>query len=427
MKQADHVLALDVQLELEGETLQLGRLAWRASERRAYFEFSRVALDRGLELSPFRLPLRPGVQAGPHAPFEGLHGLFNDSLPDGWGRKLLDRRLQRLGYDYTTLAPLDRLSFVGATGMGALRYKPTGLLEEIAGDEIDLDWLAAQAELVQADAPDADVDRLLAAQGGSGGVRPKIVVGLNPQTGLTVRDKNAGLPDGYESWLVKFRSESDPREIGPEEYAYSLMARAAGVEIPETRLLKGSSGNSYFAVKRFDRSKAGSFHVHTLSGLLDADHRAPEVDYRTLLKVTRLLARDERHVERMFGRMVFNVLARNRDDHSKNHAFLLRADGTWVPSPAYDLTFSLGPGGEHNMAVAGEGRTPGQRQIIEEARAASIAEARAKRIYDEVRAAVDGWPGFAEQSGLSERRTAELDYILNARGSAPQGNVDASA
>lgn len=420
MKAIDHVPLAEVLLDLGGEKIAIGRIAWRSSERRSYFEYSEAALDRNLNLSPFKLALKPGAQAAPHSPFEGLHGLFNDSLPDGWGRKLLDRRLQRLGYDFLTLAPIDRLSFVGMSGMGALRYRPVGVLEDIADRSIDLDWLAHQAELVQEEAPDADVDKLQAAQGGSGGVRPKIVVGLDPKTGLMVRDDTTGLPRGYEPWIVKFRSEGDPREIGPEEYAYSLMAREAGIDMPETTLLPGSSGASYFGVKRFDRSEAGAVHVHTLSGLLHADHRVPEVDYAHLLKATRILTRDQRHVDRMFGRMVFNVLAHNRDDHSKNHAFQLDASGAWSPTPAYDLTFSRGPGGEHNMAIAGEGRSPTRRHIAEEGQAAGLSPAKTAAIYDRVRHAVDRWPVYAEQAGLSENRMAELDFVLNDRGRPPQ-------
>ena len=423
MKQINHVVSVGVDLDLQGETLALGRIAWRTSERRSYFEYSEAALDKKLPLSPFGLPLRSGAQPAPNAPFEGLHGLFNDSLPDGWGRRLLDRRLQRMGYDFTTIAPIDRLTYVGTSGMGALRFKPLGLLEEIEDDAIDLDWMAAQAELVEQEAPNADVDKLQAAQGGSGGVRPKIVVGLDPRSDLVIRDLNKGLPVGYEPWLIKFRSEHDPKEIGPEEYAYSLMAKAAGIEMPQTKLLRGASGNSYFAVQRFDRSEKGSVHIHTLSGLLNADHRAPEVDYGGLLKATRLLTKDERHVERVFARMVFNVLARNRDDHAKNHAFQMGSSGIWAPTPAYDLTFSTGPGGEHNMAIDGEGRNPDRKHIMAEAQRAGITPGRANAVFEEVKAAVATWPAFAEAAGLSEQRASELDFVLNGRGRAPTDTV----
>ena len=412
MKQIDHVVLVDVSLDVGADKLPVGRLGWRTGERRSYFEYSEAALDSKLALSPFGLPLKRGAQPAPNAPFDGMHGLFNDSLPDGWGRKLLDRRIQKMGYDYSTLSPMDRLSFVGNTGMGALRYTPVGVLEDVEVGELDLDWLAEQAELVQAESPAADVERLQAAQGGSGGVRPKVVIGLNPNTGLTMADRNQGLPAGFEPWIVKFRSEQDPKEIGPEEYAYSLMAKAAGVEMPPTKLLHGGSGAAYFAVRRFDRTLDAPLHMHTLSGLLHADHRAPEVDYSALLKATRLLTRDERHVDVMVRRMAFNVLARNRDDHSKNHAFLMARDASWSPSPAYDLTFSLGPGGEHNMAIAGEGRNPTSKHLVAEAVRAGLTVARANQIIDEVRAAISVWRDHAAQAGLSEERTEELAAFL---------------
>lgn len=324
----------------------------------------------------------------------------------------MDKRIQKMGYDYSTLSLMDRLSFLGTTGMGALRYAPVGDLEETGAGQLDLDWLAAQAELVQAESASADVDLLQAAQGGSGGVRPKVVVGFNPETGIVMMDRNQGLPAGFEPWIVKFRSEQDPKEIGSEEYAYSLMAKAAGVEMPPTQLFRGRSGVGYFGVRRFDRTADGPLHMHTLSGLLNADHRTPEVDYSALLKATRLLTRDERHVEVMVRRMVFSVLARNRDDHSKNHAFLIAADGTWSPSPAYDLTFSIGPGGDHNMAVSGEGRNPTTKHLVAEAVGAGLAPGRAQLIIDEVKVAIDGWRDHAAQAQLSEERTTEIAGFL---------------
>jgi serine/threonine-protein kinase HipA len=423
VKDSQHVSRLEVSLDLGDEIRPVGILAWRVSERRSYFEYAPAFLDTPLPLSPFALNVAAGAAAAPHIPFEGLHGLFNDSLPDGWGRKLLDRRLQRLGYDHQALGPLDRLAYVGQSGMGALIYRPEGSLAPERG-EIDLDWLADQADLVQKEAPEADIDRLQANQGGSGGVRPKIVAGFDPATGLLLPDANAGRDPAYVPHIIKFKADSDPGEIGPEEYAYSLMARAAGVDMPFTRLLRGARGVGYFAAERFDRSPNGRRHIHTLSGLLHADHRIPSVDYGTLLKVTRHLTRDERHVKQMFRRMVFNVLARNRDDHAKNHAFLMDREGNWHPTPAYDITFSNGPGGEHNLTIAGEGRNPGHKHIMAEAKASSVKQSDAEEAYGVVRASVERWPEFAAEAGLSGRRTSELDFILNARGSVPTGAVE---
>ena len=406
---------LAVQLDFYGRSLDVGTLAWSKDERRAYFQYHRDFLDAPLPLAPFELAPADGVIAAPYAPFDGLHGLFNDSLPDGWGRLLLDRRLRKHSIDHRLLTPLDRLAFVGRRGMGALRYVPDKVLGGRADSEIDLDWAAAQAEAVEAEVDEANIDRLQDIQGGSAGARPKIMVGLNADTGRVVPDTGDGLPDGFEHWMVKFRSNADPREIGAEEYAYSIMARDAGLDLPATRLLKGDR-DSYFAVHRFDRTKDGRAHIQTASGLLEADHKAPQIDYETLLKVTRLLTKDERNVRQMFRRMVFNVLARNRDDHSKNHAFLLAGDGTWHPTPAYDLTLSEGPGGEHSLAVNGEGRRPTHNDMLAVGKGASIPDGEIQEILDAVHAAIDRWPDFAAAAGLSRKRATGVDHLLNGRG-----------
>lgn len=404
---------LSVFLDFYGERIDAGTLAWSKEERRAYFEYHPGFAARQLNVSPFKLAVGEGARAAPHVPFAGLHGLFNDSLPDGWGRLLLDRHLQKLDYDFRLLTPLDRLAYVGQTGMGALRYVPDHSLAGTDDAAIDLDWLAAQAAAVQSEVDEADVDRLLAIQGGSAGVRPKIMIGLNVKTGKVVADDGRNLPAGFDAWLLKFRSSDDHAEIGKEEYAYSLMAKAAGVDMPPTRLVTTRKG-SYFAAQRFDRTANGNAHVQTVSGLLEADHRAPSIDYDTLLKVTRLLTRDERHVRQMFVRMIFNVLARNRDDHAKNHAFLIAKDGIWHPTPAYDLTLSEGPGGEHHLAVNGEGRNPTKAHISELAQKASIPAAEAERLFEQVRRAVRRWPRFAKEAGLTERRAQRIEHLLNA-------------
>lgn len=413
-KTLQSVEKLSVALDFYGQRIEVGTLAWSREERRAYFQYHPDFAARHLALSPFKLATGTEAKEAPYQPFGGLHGMFNDSLPDGWGRLLLDRRLQKLGYDFRLLTPLDRLAYLGQTGMGALRYVPYKSFDSSGGGEIDLDWLAAQANAIQNEVDEADVDRLLEIQGGSAGMRPKIMIGLNQKTGKIVADDGSGLPDGFDAWLLKFKSSEDPAEIGKEEYAYSLMARAAGIDMPPTKLIKTEKG-SYFAVERFDRTTGGSLHVQTASGLLDADHRAPSMDYDTLLKVTRLLTRDERHVRQMFVRMIFNVLARNRDDHAKNHAFLMTQDGTWHPTPAYDLTLSEGPAGEHNLAVDGEGRNPTRQHIMAVADRASIPKAEAEKLLERTRLAVDRWPEFGKTAGLSDARIQEIDRLLNKR------------
>ncbi|NTA61699.1 type II toxin-antitoxin system HipA family toxin [Agrobacterium tumefaciens] len=404
---------IKVYLNLEGNERKLGTLAWSGKERRAYFEYAAEFLTSPLLISPFHMMAANGLIAAPRDPFDGLHGLFNDSLPDGWGRLLLDRRLQRAGIDYTRLTPVDRLSAVGRTGMGALSYIPELPDDQKQQAVTDLDWFADQVELVQTEMDIADIDRLQGAQGGSAGARPKIMIGFNQVENTCVLDYGQPLGAGFERWMVKAPSSDDPREIGAEERAYALMAVAAGLTMADTQLLETRKGRRLFATKRFDRTPAGRLHMHTASGLLNASHREASVNYEQLHKLTHMMTRDAAEVLKMFRNMVFNVYARNRDDHAKNHAFLMDGNGRWSLAPAYDLTFSSGPGGEHSAAIAGEGRTPGMSHLLAVSKAASIPDQYAKEVIEQIREAVDRWPQFAEEVRLSRSRTAELDKFLN--------------
>lgn len=404
---------MSVHLNIEGSDKKLGTLAWSGKERRAYFEYSTEFLAVPLVISPFHMKVATGLIAAPRGPFDGLHGLFNDSLPDGWGRLLLDRRLQRAGIDYTQLTPIDRLSAVGRTGMGALTYVPDLPDDQKQKADADLDWFADQVELVQTRREVADIDGLQGAQGGSAGARPKIMIGFNRAESTYVLDYGQQLDPGFERWMVKAPSSDDPREIGAEEKAYALMAVAAGLEMAETRIIETRKGRRLFATKRFDRTSAGRIHMHTASGLLNASHREASLNYEQLHKLTQMLTRDAAEVLKMFRNMVFNVYAKNRDDHAKNHAFLMPGNGRWSLAPAYDLTFSAGPGGEHSATIAGEGRSPGMLHLMAVARGASISDQDAKDVIEQVRTAVDRWPEFAEKVRLSGSRTTELDKILN--------------
>lgn len=405
------VRKMQVLLDIEDTRRELGTLAWSADERQAYFEYAPGFVAAPLPVSPFRLPVRAGLAAAGPVPreFEGLHGLFNDSVPDGWGRLLLDRRLANIGAKAGDVSPIDRLSAVGGNGMGALVFVP-----ELPGGERgqdDLDWFVEQVDRVQGEREIADIDALQAAQGGSAGARPKIMIGLDKQSFRL--DYGLGLPAGFEPWLVKGRAIGDRDDIGVEEHAYALMARDAGLEMAETAVIETARGNRLFATKRFDRTAAGRLHMHTASGLLNASHREAALDYGALHKLTAVLTRDSRDVARMFRQMTFNVLAHNRDDHAKNHAFLMGADGRWTLAPAYDLTLSDGPAGEHSAAIAGEGRHPGQGHLLTVAKEASIPEREALGIIDEVRAAIARWPHHADEAGLGKVRTGEVDGKLN--------------
>ena len=340
----------------------VGRLAL-TSERLCAFEYDPVWLSNGFSISPFKLPLRTGVFIASRDPFDGNFGVFDDSLPDGWGRLLVDRMLLKKHVNPATVSLLDRLSIVGKSGMGALEYVPENILshEQVRSD---LSELEQECEKLLNENYDGNLDQLIAAGGSSGGARPKVLIKIN-----------------NEDWIIKFRSSYDKANIGEIEYNYSLVAKNLGIEMPETRLFE----NKYFGVKRFDRLADGS-NVHMISagGLLDASHRFPSLDYSDLLQATQLLTRDLREVEKMFKLMCFNVFMHNRDDHAKNFSFLY-SDNRWIVSPAYDLVYSDGLYGEHATTIAGEGKAPQEKHLLAVAELVGLDRKKCQNIIDECR------------------------------------------
>lgn len=382
---------------------KVGRLA--AQNRRILFEYDATFLSSGLEISPFHLPARSGTMAGDPTIFDGLFGVFNDSLPDGWGRLLLDRAVERLGIARGELTPLDRLAYVGPIGMGALSYEPGHSRSDEGSIVLELDHLANAAAKVLAGEQGAVLDTLLKLNAASSGARPKVVAQVSADKKKLIHGAEALRP-GYSHWIIKFPSAVDDSGAGAVEYAYSLMARMAGIAMPETHLFRAKR-KSYFGIKRFDRDGDRRIHMHSLAGLLHADHRTPSLDYDGLLKATQLLTKDIREVERAFRLACFNVLAHNRDDHSKNVSFLLDdATGLWSLAPAYDLTFSFGPGGEQSMMVMGEGKSPGIDQLRALFKKHGLRNGTS--IIDDVRAAVDQWPLHADAAGVALKSTKAI-------------------
>lgn len=343
---------LKVGLNFGQEIQPVGRLAIR--DGIIYFEYDNTFLERNLEISPIKLPLQRGVIELPRTPFEGLAGVFNDSLPDGWGRLLFDRMLRAEGILPNDVTPLDRLAYVGLNGMGALVYEPDESPNHY-DEKINLDVLASQTEQVLEGESGEVINELLALNGSSAGARPKAMIGLDSER-KNISHGTGELSEGFEHWIVKFPNMQDGNDSGAIEYVYSIMAQNAGLEMPATHLFPSQKGSGYFAVKRFDRNKNKRFHLHTVSGLIHSNFRFPSHDYEDLLALTSVLTKDIREVEKMFRLAVFNVMAHNRDDHAKNFSFLMDESGEWKLSPAYDLTFSNGPGGEQSTMVMGEGR-----------------------------------------------------------------------
>ncbi|HET7499666.1 MAG TPA: type II toxin-antitoxin system HipA family toxin [Kofleriaceae bacterium] len=379
-----------------GRRVKVGRLA--LERRRILFEYDATFLGARLELSPYHLRLRPGVFVGNPEVFDGLMGVFEDSLPDGWGRLLMDRRAAELGMPTATLTPLDRLCVVGARSMGALIYEPEIEIDD--PEVVKLSDLAQQVELVLDGAGGPDLERLIAVGGSPQGARPKVLIQLAPNGDVHFGART--IEPGFTAWLVKFPARGDDRHCAALEHAYCLMAKAAGIDVPRTQLLGKTRRNpGYFAIERFDRDGPARIHTHTLGGLLHLPLGYPAFDYRDLLLVTRELTRDESAVAEMFRRACFNVFAHNRDDHNRNFAFMMTEEGVWRPSPAYDLSFTQGPGGEHTTLVAGEGRAPGVEHL--KTLAAQVNLRRSDEILHEVRTAVRRFAKYADQAGVPAR------------------------
>lgn len=407
------VSLLTVDLDM-GEPIRVGRLAY--INREIIFEFDPAFPVDTLNISPFLLKTSPGssIIKGPDRNFDGLHGVFNDSLPDGWGRLLIDRKLRDIGIRPSQLTPLDRLAWIGSKGMGALIYSPEH--PELAKKDscraaINLDEIAQASRIVLEDSPEAVFDYLLQVGGSPQGARPKALIGC-ALDGSTIIHGEENLPEGYEHWLVKFGSLHDNPESGLIEQAYADMAREAGITMSETRILPSNNGPGYFAVKRFDREGNRRIHMHTVCGLVHADFRLPSIGYEELLKVTLALTGRQPDLEQMFLRMVFNVYAHNRDDHTKNHSFLMDNTGEWRLSPAYDLTFSDGPGGEHTLDIAGEGRNPSLDDIKKVGRSAGISKSAMAECVDRVRSSVDKWGEFADKNSVPKKVADELGSVL---------------
>lgn len=377
-------MKLSVYLNTYGIRRMVGLLYENAG--RVFFEYSPDFLQSGIALSPFKLPLKPGVFEDEKRTFDGLFGLFNDSLPDGWGCLLLDRKLRKRGLSYDSITPLSRLSMIGRNPMGALEYEPADEAAEEVGN-VELDSLSGEVEKILA-GNDSDVlDELLKLNGSSGGARPKIVSYVSDDRQQIIHG-GANPPAGFTPWIIKFSERYDKLNSGETEYCYSLAAKEAGIDMPPTHLFPSKNGGGYFGVQRFDRTPQGKVHVHTACGLLHASHRFSCLDYENLLKLTLVLTRDITQAEEMVRRMVFNVKSGNRDDHSKNFSFLLNKNFEWRLAPAYDLTPSAGINVEQTAMVNGKGRDITDDDLIAAAKVVDIPASAVRSIINTVESAL---------------------------------------
>ena len=360
-----------------GECLPLGTLE-KSPDGNIYFEYSPQALEENLELSPLKLPLSTNVYSGFPETQHRLPGLIADSLPDGWGMLLMEKLWMKQGIEVANRTPLDRLSFVGHSTMGALKY----LLSDVHRDtenDVNLLRIAEQAQEILNGKDYEFLERLVSLGVAPHGARPKALVDYDISTGAMGVH---GVPNGVP-WLVKFQSSGEHKEVCAIEHCYASLARDCGIDIPDTRYFDLSPELGAFGVARFDREDGMCVPIHTLAGATNADFRLPgALDYQTFLEVTRNFTKDEHEVEKAFARVVFNVVFNNQDDHPKNFSFRLNRERQWKLSPAYDLTFAPGPGGYHHMDVMGEAKAITRKHMIELAASAGISTSTAQEHID---------------------------------------------
>lgn len=391
---------LNVFYHREHEKLKVGRLAHE--NRTIYFEYDKQFLHTGIELSPYKLPLKSGLHICNDRMFEGLFGLFADSLPDGWGRLLIDRHLMSKEIDFYNITPLDRLMMIGEFGTGALSYEP--IIDTYKTYEsIDLDILAHSSIEILKGVSASNIETLIANNGSSAGARPKIMVQINNENQII--SGNQPLQNGFEHYMVKFASSTDHPDIGKLEYLYSLMAKDAGIEISDSKLIEGRD-NSYFAIKRFDRVGDIRVHMHSLAALVHSNFRVPTVDYDDILTLTLHLTKDIWEVYKVFRLAVFNILTHNRDDHAKNFSYILNSNNNWKFSPAYDLTFSNGPGGEHSTTYLGIGKNPNRKELLELAKKHSIKNP--NEIIENIYSVVQNFKVYAKKVDMNKKYIDEI-------------------
>jgi serine/threonine-protein kinase HipA len=413
---------------------RIGAVALTDSKGFASFEYEPSFLASGVQLAPLMMPLAERVYSFPELPrrtFRGLPGLLADSLPDRFGNNLINAWLARQGRTPESFDAVERLCYTGQRGMGALEFMPAqGPSAEASGSIqiADLVTLASEilsqqkglATSLQEPERERALQTILRVGTSAGGARAKALIAWNPSTG-EVRSGQLEAPPGFSHWLLKFDGVSgnkdkeleDPQGYGLIELAYSRMARAAKITMSDCRLLE-ENGRSHFMTRRFDRDDAGNkLHMQSLGALAHFDYNEPgSYSYDQAFLVMRKLQLPMRDLEEQYRRMVFNLVARNQDDHVKNIAFLMDRTGQWSLSPAFDITWSFNPAGgwtaTHQMSVNGKRDQFTRADLLAAGRSAQLKRGRAEAIAEEVIAAVRDWPRYATEAGVPEDRYGEI-------------------
>ncbi len=409
---------------------RVGALNWDSGRRIARFQHDPEFMQTGLEISPLMMPLSRRVyQFNDHVDtktFKGLPGVIADSLPEKFGNRILGVYLASHGRNIEDLNPLERLCYVGSRGMGALEYKPdfdTRDLNKPMPVEVSDLVEVAQTVLTDRKAADANlkidgIETLVSVGTSAGGAKAKAVIAISDKT-QHVLSGQADVPSGYKHWLLKFdeienEEHATSHQIGRIEYAYNEMATEAGIITMNCRLLEDGD-RAHFMTERFDRVDGNAkVHVCTFAGIIHADRDPPgNIGYERLFQVIRDLGLGQNSLNEMYRRMVFNICSRNQDDHTKNHAFLMFADGVWQLSPAYDLCFSYKPGNrfieQHQMACNGKR----DQFTLEDLKQAAIAAdiKKPERIINQVQQATGQWSGFARESGIDKKTTIAIGKL----------------
>lgn len=384
-------------LNLDKSKVEIGDLV--QNQNKIYFKYHSDFIENGLEISPFKMKLSREILTPKEFHFEGLFGVFSDSIPDGWGKLLLDRKLLSAGINNNTISPLDRLTFLDNNSIGAISYEPEHKDKNGSLNTIDLDQISDEIETVLSGTSEEVIEELFQLGGSSGGARPKILVGFNSKTEELLFGKS-NMPDGFEHWIIKFPASNDLKDIALIEYTYNKMAQNAGIKVNEFRLFKSKKGNYFFGSKRFDRIQNEKIHLHSAAGLLHDNFRMSTMDYGHLMDCAFTLEKDFNAYAKILRLATFNVLAHNRDDHSKNFSFLMNKTGKWQFAPAYDLTFSNSSYGFHSTTIAGESKNPNLKHLTELAKHFGVKNH--KTIFEEVGQAITEFEQIATSLDMNK-------------------------
>ena len=433
------------EVKLWGRTI--GAVAWQENRDYATFEYDQKFITSGIEVSPLTMPLSSRIYAFPELAnhtFYGLPGLLADSLPDKFGNALIDTWLATRGRTPDSFNAVERLCYTGKRGMGALEYAPVIGPRPRKAKKIEIDKLVGLASDIlsqrnelkgsfKTSSREKALNDILRVGTSAGGARAKAVIAWNPQTN-EVRSGQIDAGSGFEYWLLKFDGVShnrdkeldDPKGFGAIEYAYSLMAQEAGIAMSECRLLE-ENGRRHFMTRRFDRLLGGQkLHMQSLCALAHFDfNQAGAYGYEQALMIGRQLGLPMEDTEELFRRMVFNIVARNQDDHVKNIAYLMDKTGRWSLAPAFDLTYSYNPDGAwtsmHQMTFDGKRDDFTMRDFRMCGKSALMKRGRAERIVEEVIDAVRRWPEYAEQARVADVWQAQIGNTH--RLSFPNGEI----